>query len=230
MTQTKSTIVDQEVNKFSRLASSWWDRNGPLKTLHDINTTRLEFITRHVNLANQKVLDVGCGGGILSEALAGAGALVTGIDADSESVQVASLHAKDSLLSIEYKCTPIEEFSSDGFDVVVCMELLEHVQHPEVVIEQCRRLLKPQGYLFVSTISRTLKAYASAIVMAEYVLGILPKQTHDYQKFIKPSELVAMARAVDFDLVDMTGLDYQPITRKASLCADVSVNYMLVFN
>lgn len=230
MTDIKSTIDDQEVNKFSQLANSWWDINGPLKTLHDINAVRLEFITRHVNLANKKVLDVGCGGGILSEALARAEAMVTGIDADTQSIEVASLHAQKSQLTIDYHCTPIEEYSNKGFDVIVCMEMLEHVQHPELVIEHCKRLLNPKGFLFVSTISRTLKAYASAILIAEYVLGILPKQTHDYTKFLKPSELVAMARAVDLDLVDMSGLDYQPINRSASLSTDVSVNYLLAFN
>ncbi|MCL9683727.1 bifunctional 2-polyprenyl-6-hydroxyphenol methylase/3-demethylubiquinol 3-O-methyltransferase UbiG [Legionella maioricensis] len=227
MKHIESTIDDQEVHKFSQHANDWWDTQGPLKTLHDINDIRVAFIAQHINLKGINVLDIGCGGGILCEALAKAGANVTGIDVADEAIQVAKEHARENQLTIEYHCTPIEEFESKKFHVVTCMEMLEHVQNPEVVLKHCKRLLKPTGILFLSTISRTLKAYASAIIAAEYVLNILPKQTHDYHKFIKPSELVAMARSFNLNLIDMKGLSYNPILRTTSLSSDVSVNYLL---
>lgn len=228
MTHIESTIDDQEVSKFAQHATQWWDINGSLKTLHDINSTRLEFIIQHINLSGLSVLDVGCGGGILCEAMAKGGAKVTGIDAECDAIQVAKNHGNEQQLAIDYFCTPIEDYEHTGFDVITCMEMLEHVQKPELVLEHCRRLLKPNGLLFLSTISRSLKAYASAIIAAEYVLGLLPKQTHDYSKFIKPSELTAMTRSLGFDLIDMSGMNYNPITRQASLTADVSVNYLMV--
>lgn len=227
MKHIESTIDDQEVHKFSQHAHDWWDTQGPLKTLHDINDTRLAFISQHIDLKGINVLDVGCGGGVLCEAMAKAGASVTGIDAADEAIRVAREHARENQLSIEYHCLPIEEFKSKKFHIVTCMEMLEHVQNPALVLKHCKRLLKPQGLLFLSTISRTLKAYASAIIAAEYVLNILPKQTHDYHKFIKPSELVAMARSFDLNLIDMKGLNYNPILRTASLSSDVSVNYLI---
>jgi 2-polyprenyl-6-hydroxyphenyl methylase/3-demethylubiquinone-9 3-methyltransferase len=227
MNKIESTIDVQEVNKFAQHAKHWWDIQGPLKTLHDINDTRLQFIAQQVNLSGIRVLDVGCGGGILCEAMAKAGAQVTGIDAEGEAIAVAQQHAKENQLSIEYQCSPIEEFESESFDVVTCMEMLEHVQNPALVIEHCKRLLKPDGFLFLSTISRTIKAYATAIIAAEYILNILPKQTHDYHKFLKPSELIAMARSFDLNLIDMKGMNYNPLSRTASLSPDVSVNYLL---
>lgn len=227
MKKNESTIDDQELHKFAQHANDWWDKEGPLKTLHDINGIRLEFISQHINLKGIRVLDVGCGGGILCEAMAKAGAEVTGIDAESEAIIIAQAHAEKNRLTIDYQCTPIEDYDSKGFDVVTCMEMLEHVQNPELVIEHCKRLLKPDGFLFLSTISRTIKAYAGAIIAAEYVLNILPKQTHDYRKFIKPSELMTMARAFDLNLIDMKGLNYNPILRTARLSDDVSVNYLL---
>ena len=228
MINTKSTIDSQEVSKFDQHAKYWWDVKGPLKTLHDINNARLGFIDKHIPLSNASVLDVGCGGGVLSEGMAKLGAKVTGIDASCEAIQVAKEHAKQNGLSIEYECLPIEDYEHPGFDAITCMEMLEHVQNPEIVIEHCKRLLKPGGFLFLSTISRTLKAYTSAILAAEYVLGILPKQTHEYSKFIKPSELAFMGRAVGLQVVDMKGLSYNPILRTAALVNDVSVNYLLV--
>lgn len=227
MTSIESTIDVQEVNKFAQLAKYWWDPDGPLKTLHDINDARLEFISHHVELSAHRVLDVGCGGGILCEAMSQSGGIVTGIDAADEAIQVAQGHAKTNKLAIDYVCKPIEDFESAHFDVVTCMEMLEHVQKPELVLEHCVRLLKPDGILFVSTISRTLKAYASAIIAAEYIMGILPKQTHDYNKFIKPSELTSIARSLGLKLIEMKGLKYNPISRQASLGSDVAVNYML---
>lgn len=224
----ETTIDPQEVKKFAQHATHWWDENGPLKTLHDINATRLELITQHTNLKDAQILDVGCGGGILCEGMAKAGALVTGIDAAGDAIEIAKEHAYKEDLSIDYCCTPIEDYEHSQFDVVTCMEMLEHVQNPELVLHHCKRLLKPNGFLFLSTISRTLKAYASAIIAAEYVLNLIPKQTHDYNKFIKPSELTSLARSLDLSLVDMRGLSYNPISRTASLNNDVSVNYLLV--
>lgn len=227
MTVTHSTIDNEEVHKFAQHANHWWDTKGPLKTLHDINDTRLEFILKHSDLAQLNVLDVGCGGGILSEALARLGAHVSAIDAEPAAIDTAKDHALSNHLVIDYHCTPIEDYEHSGFDVITCMEMLEHVHNPALVIEHCKRLLKPGGLLFLSTISRTLKAYAGAVVAAEYVFRLLPKQTHDYSKFIKPSELASMARAVDLNVIDIKGLHYNPLTRKASLCDDVSVNYLV---
>jgi 2-polyprenyl-6-hydroxyphenyl methylase/3-demethylubiquinone-9 3-methyltransferase len=228
MNNIKSTIDNQEVEKFAQHADHWWDLQGPLKTLHDINPTRLEFINQHVALKGTKILDVGCGGGILCEAMAKTGAFVTGIDAEYYAIETAKKHANENQLVIDYQCTPIEEFEHNSFDVVTCMEMLEHVQTPELVLEHCKRLLKPNGLLFLSTISRTVKAYASAIIAAEYLLKLLPRQTHDYNKFIKPSELIAMARSLDLNLVDMKGLTYNPLSRSARLGTDVAINYLLL--
>ncbi len=196
--------------------------------MHDINGARFEFISEHINLKGLRVLDVGCGGGILCESMAKAGAYVSGLDAEPEAIQIAKEHAHKNQLQIDYFCNPIEEYEEQGFDVITCMELLEHVQNPELVLQHCRRLLKPNGLLFLSTISRTLKAYLGAIIAAEYVLNLLPRQTHDYDKFIKPSELVKMARLYDLNLIDMKGLCYNPFLRKTTLVSDVSINYIMV--
>ncbi|CEG57115.1 bifunctional 2-polyprenyl-6-hydroxyphenol methylase/3-demethylubiquinol 3-O-methyltransferase UbiG [Legionella fallonii] len=227
MKNIESTIDAQEVSKFAQHAQEWWDTEGPLKTLHDINNTRLEFISSQINLKGATVLDVGCGGGILCEAMARAGAIVTGIDAEHDAIQVAQEHARENQLTIDYQCSPIEELESKKFNVITCMEMLEHVQNPALVIEHCKRLLKPKGILFLSTINRTMKAYASVVIAAEYILNLLPRQTHDYQKFIKPSELIAIARSFNLHLIDMKGMNYNPILRAASLSSDVSVNYLL---
>ncbi|WP_454783775.1 bifunctional 2-polyprenyl-6-hydroxyphenol methylase/3-demethylubiquinol 3-O-methyltransferase UbiG [Legionella sp. WA2024007413] len=229
MSNSESTINPQEISKFAQHANLWWDKEGPLKTLHDINEIRLDFIKQHVHLNGLNVLDVGCGGGILCEAMAGTGANVTGIDAEPTAISVAQEHAKKNHLNINYQCTSVETYKDQSFDVITCMEMLEHVENPELVFEHCRRLLKPHGFLFVSTISRTVKAYATAIIAAEYVLNLLPKQTHDYKKFIKPSELCAMARPWDFNLIDLKGMDYNPFLRKATLGSDVRVNYLIAF-
>lgn len=229
MINLSSTVDIQELNKFAQHANIWWDCNGPLKTLHDINSIRLDFIARQVPLKGIKILDVGCGGGILSEALAQAGATVTGIDATYEAIQVAQEHANNNNLNIEYLCTPIEDFEGSLFDVITCMELLEHVPNPELVIEHCKRLLKPNGFLFLSTINRTIKAYLGAVIAAEYVLGILPRQTHEYQKFIRPSELSSFARSLELEFISLEGLSYNPLTREAKLSPDVSINYLMSF-
>ncbi|MFA5959751.1 MAG: bifunctional 2-polyprenyl-6-hydroxyphenol methylase/3-demethylubiquinol 3-O-methyltransferase UbiG [Tatlockia sp.] len=225
--RTKSTVDINEINKFATLSKQWWNKNGALKTLHDINPVRLQFIEDAIHLPQKTVLDVGCGGGILSEALAKKGAIVTGLDAEEEAIAVARKHAEKKQLALHYVATPIEDFTAQAFDVVVCMEMLEHVVNPQTVITHCARLLKPGGLLFLSTINRTLKAYAGAIVAAEYVLGLLPRQTHDFAKFIKPSELLSMARQEGFALKTMQGLGYNPFTRKAALQSSVDINYLV---
>lgn len=224
-----NTHIDPlEHDKFEQHAQDWWDMNGPLKTLHDINPARLKYIKQHIALSGARILDLGCGGGVLSEALAGAGAHVTGLDMVQKSIDTARAHAKTSKLVIDYQCQAVEDFSGEPFDAIVCMEMLEHVPCPVSIIDACKGLLKPEGLLFLSTINRTLKAYLGAVVMAEYVLKLLPKQTHDYDKFIKPAELVRLLRMGKFSLVDMKGLHYNPLSREASIVEDVSVNYMMV--
>ncbi|ARB91164.1 bifunctional 2-polyprenyl-6-hydroxyphenol methylase/3-demethylubiquinol 3-O-methyltransferase UbiG [Legionella longbeachae] len=227
MSNRETTVNPEEIHKFAQHAKLWWDTEGPLRTLHDINGIRLDFIQQHVQLSHLNVLDVGCGGGILCETMANAGANVTGIDAEIDTILVAQEHAKGSHLNVDYFCTSIEAYKNPCFDVITCMEMLEHVQNPKLVLQHCRRLLKPKGFLFLSTISRTVKAYLTAIVAAEYLLNLLPKQTHDYDKFIKPSELLAITRSLGFKLVDMKGMDYNPLLRKASLGTDLKVNYLL---
>ncbi len=227
----QSTIDPVEVAKFAQYANQWWDLNGPLKTLHDINPARLEFITEFSSLIDKTVLDIGCGGGILCESMASLGAKVTGLDVENDAITAARAHAEDRQLSIQYVCQPIEQYLLEElgtFDVITCMEMLEHVSDPQVVIQHAARLLKPGGLLFLSTINRTVKAYASAIVAAEYILNLLPRQTHDYEKFIKPSELSAMLRAEDLEPKAIKGMDYNPFTRIASLQSSISVNYLLV--
>lgn len=228
--QLQSTIDPVEVAKFSQHANEWWNVNGPLKTLHDINPVRLEWIQRFVPLKGKTVLDLGCGGGVLSEGMAKAGALVTGLDVEVDAIKAATLHAEAEGLSIQYVCQPVEQYTHDKglFDVITCMEMLEHVADPQQIIHHAARLLKPDGWLFLSTINRTIKAYASVIIAAEYVLNIIPRQTHDYDKLIKPSELAAMVRAEGFETESISGLHYQPLTRAASLQRSVDINYLLV--
>lgn len=223
----KSTINPQEIAKFAQHAQQWWDLQGPLKTLHDINPPRLAFIEAQMNLSKASVLDLGCGGGILSEALALKGAQVTGLDAEETAIEAAKLHASQSGLSIDYQCCPVEDYEHKGFDMISCMEMLEHVNDPQEIINHCARLLKPGGYLFLSTLNRGLKSYATAIIAAEYILGLLPKQTHDFKKFIKPSELAAMIRKAGLEFSQMKGLNYNPLSRQASLGESVDVNYLV---
>ncbi|WP_045105865.1 bifunctional 2-polyprenyl-6-hydroxyphenol methylase/3-demethylubiquinol 3-O-methyltransferase UbiG [Legionella hackeliae] len=225
--KTKPTVDLQEIAKFSQHASQWWDKEGPLKTLHDINPVRLDFIKKYSTLSNKLILDVGCGGGILSEAMAKEGAHVIGLDLSEEALEAAKAHAVSNNIQIDYVCSPIEDYQHPGFDIITCMEMLEHVPEPQVIITHCARLLKPGGYLFLSTINRTLKAYTTVILAAEYLLGLLPRQTHEFDKFIKPSELGTMVRLAGMELAGLTGMNYNPWSRVATLDSSVAENYLV---
>jgi len=231
MTAHTANIDPQEVAKFDALASRWWDMNSEFKTLHDINPLRLKFIDAHCGgLTGKNVLDIGCGGGILAEAMAGLGAKVTGIDQAPAPLEVARLHGLESGISVDYQLITAEDLAAqqpNSWDCVTCMEMLEHVPDPSSVITACARLVKPGGFVFLSTLNRNAKSYLQAIVAAEYVLGMLPKGTHDYAKFIRPSEIGRWLRAEDLELLDLTGLTYNPISKKYSLSTDIDVNYML---
>ena len=220
-----------EVEKFEALASRWWDADGEFRTLHEINPLRVAYIERQVGaLDGRTLLDIGCGGGLLAEALAQRGARVTGIDVAGSALEVARLHLHESGLDIDYRLATAEDFAADhaaGFDVVTCLEMLEHVPDPDSVIAAAARLLKPGGRLLLSTINRNPKAFALAIVGAEYLLRLLPRGTHDYRGFIKPSELAASLRAAGMHPVDLTGLVYNPLTRSYALGRDIDVNYLL---
>lgn len=229
---TANINFDQnELDKFARLACHWWDPAGDLRTLHQINPLRLQYITDRVNLKNKKVLDVGCGGGILSESLAQAQAQVTGIDLNAELITVAELHQLESKTNVQYTQTDIESFAAKhpaSYDVITCLELLEHVPDPQSVITACAQLLKPGGHLFFSTINRNPKAYLFAIIGAEYVLKLLPKNTHDYAKFIRPSELANMMNVAKLQSLETMGIVYHPLTKTFNLSAnDISVNYLM---
>lgn len=229
--------VDQkELDKFERMAKTWWDKEGDFKPIHLLNPLRLDYILSRSNgLFGKKVLDVGCGGGILSEAMAKQGAKVTGIDMTFEPLQVAKKHAEESGLDIDYQQTTIEDFlaqqtacQAEKFDVITCMEMLEHVPDPLSIMHACRQLLKPNGVLFFSTINRTLKAYMLVIIGAEYVLKMLPKGTHEFEKFIKPAEMLAWGDQVGLHCTQMVGYHFNPLTQKFWLNQDVSANYIAV--
>ncbi len=217
-----------EIAKFSALAPDWWDPEGPSRTLHDINPCRLGFIAEASSLAGKRVLDVGCGGGILSEALARAGAIVTGIDGSAACIEVARAHAAASGLELRYAAETIEAHrAAPLYDIVTCMELLEHVPAPAQLLAACRAQLGDGGEIFIATLNRTPQAYAAAILGAEYLLRLLPRGTHDYRSFIRPSELARWLRAAGFELVRMAGMHYSPFTRQASLTRDLGVNYLV---
>jgi len=219
-----------ELQKFSDLAHRWWDPAGEFRPLHDINPLRLEWIDRHAGLAGKRVLDVGCGGGILAEAMARRGATVTGIDMADKPLQVAQLHLQESLLKIDYRKIDAQELAGHfpgGFDVVTCMELLEHVPDPAAMVRACAQLVRPGGRVFFSTINRNPKSYLFAVVGAEYVLGLLPKGTHDYQRFIRPSELSRWCREAALRTEEMIGMTYNPVTRQYRLGTDTDVNYLV---
>jgi 2-polyprenyl-6-hydroxyphenyl methylase/3-demethylubiquinone-9 3-methyltransferase len=223
--------VDQsEIAKFSALAHRWWDPNSEFKPLHAINPLRLAWIKTFVGLDGKKVVDIGCGGGILAESIAQSGADTTGIDLSEKALKVAELHALEVGANLTYRAISAEDLAQEQpgqYDVVTCMEMLEHVPDPASVVRACAALCKPGGTLFFSTLNRSPKSYLFAIIGAEYILRLLPKGTHEYAKFIKPSELVAFTRAAGLEMLGMKGLSYNPITQVYSLNDDVDVNYMI---
>jgi 2-polyprenyl-6-hydroxyphenyl methylase/3-demethylubiquinone-9 3-methyltransferase len=228
---TQSNVDPSEIAKFEALAHRWWDRNSEFKPLHEINPLRANFIDQRSPVAEQTLLDVGCGGGILCEAMAQRGAIVTGIDMGKAPLSVANLHKLESGVEVTYQqCTAeaLAEQQPGHYDIVTCLEMLEHVPDPASVIKACAELVKPGGDVYFSTINRNPKAYVFAVLGAEYVLNLLPKGTHDYSKFIKPSELAQWARHVDLSLRDMTGMTYNPISKQYRLNPDdVTVNYLV---
>jgi 2-polyprenyl-6-hydroxyphenyl methylase/3-demethylubiquinone-9 3-methyltransferase len=218
-----------EIAKFEALADRWWDPLGEFKPLHDINPLRLDFIDARAGLAGRRVLDVGCGGGILAEALAHRGAEVTGIDLGEAPLAVARLHAREQGVDVDYRCISVEEMAEahpGEYDVVTCLEMLEHVPDPSLVVAACSRLVRPGGQVFFSTINRNPKAWVMAIFGAEYVLRLLPRGTHEYAKLIRPSELGEWIRAAGLDLAGFTGMHYNPFTRDCTLGGNVHVNYL----
>ena len=229
---TESINADpQELAKFSDLAHRWWDTQSEFRPLHQINPLRLDWIDAHAALANKRVLDIGCGGGILSDSMARRGAAVLGIDLAAKPLKVAQLHALEAgTEGVEYREIAAEALAVEqpaSFDVVTCMEMLEHVPDPSSIVAACATLVKPGGWVFFSTINRNAKAFVFAIVGAEHVLQLLPKGTHEYAKFIRPSELAQWCRAAGLDLTDTRGMEYNPLTQRYWLSADTSVNYLL---
>jgi 2-polyprenyl-6-hydroxyphenyl methylase/3-demethylubiquinone-9 3-methyltransferase len=231
MTQHAHNVDHAEISKFEELAARWWDPASEFKPLHDINPLRLDYIDRAAGLSGKEVLDVGCGGGILSESMAIRGARVTGIDMGEMPLKVAELHTLESGVQVEYRQVPVESLAEErpqGFDVVTCMEMLEHVPNPSSVIDACARLVRPGGFVFFSTINRNPKSYLLAIIGAEYLMRMLPTGTHDYARFIRPSELDAWIRAAGMRTTDIRGMTYNPLTATYRLTKDdVDVNYMV---
>lgn len=219
-----------ELQKFSALAHRWWDPTSEFRPLHEINPLRLEWIDSQASLAGKRVLDVGCGGGILAESMARKGAIVTGIDLSEKALNVAELHSLESGVSVEYRKIETEALAVEtpsAFDVVTCMEMLEHVPDPAAVVAACAALVKPGGHVFFSTINRNPKAYLFAVIGAEYILRLLPKGTHDYEKFITPAELSQFVRQAGMTMASIKGLGYNPFFKTYSLNQNTSVNYMI---
>ena len=232
MTDTAANVDHDEIAKFEKLAARWWDPESEFKPLHDINPLRLDYIDRLAGLKGKRVLDVGCGGGLLTEGMAARGADVTGIDMGKAPLTVARLHQHESGLDIDYRQATAEQLAGEepaGFDIVTCLEMLEHTPDPAAVIDACARLIRDDGCIFLSTINRNPKSWLFAVVGAEYVLNLLPRGTHEYARFIRPSEMEAWSRAAGLSLEDLTGMTYNPLTRHYSLGADVSVNYLACF-
>lgn len=223
--------VDQgEIDKFSALAHRWWDPTSEFKPLHAINPLRLGWIESITNLEGKRVLDVGCGGGILAESLSKAGATVTGIDLSTKALKVAELHQLESGTTVRYRSISAEDLAKEepqSYDVVTCMEMLEHVPDPASIVRACANLCKPGGHIFFSTLNRNPKSYLFAIIGAEYILQLLPKGTHQYEKFIKPSELAEFTRAAGLEVLQLKGMTYNPITQIYRLGSDTDVNYMM---
>ena len=233
MSAATDNVDHAEISKFEELASRWWDPNSEFKPLHDINPLRLDYIDQRSPLNGKRVLDVGCGGGILAESMAQRGAEVTGIDMGEAPLEVAKLHQLESGVEVDYRRITAEQLAAEmpeSFDVVTCMEMLEHVPDPGSVIAACSCLVKPDGAVFFSTINRNPKSYLLAIVGAEYVLNMLPKGTHDYAKFIRPSELEQWIRHGELELKELTGMSYNPLSKQYSLGRDLDVNYLAYCN
>lgn len=219
-----------ELDKFGELAHRWWDPNSEFKPLHDINPLRIDWIDHHVGLAGKRVLDVGCGGGLLSEGMAARGAEVTGIDLSEKPLSVARLHLLESGRKVDYRLMAVEQLAAEmpeSFDVVTCLEMLEHVPNPSSIVGACARLVKPGGQVFFSTLNRNPKSYLFAVVGAEYVLKMLPKGTHDYARFIKPSELARWSKQAGLEPDEVIGMSYNPLLKEYSLGKDTSVNYLM---
>jgi 2-polyprenyl-6-hydroxyphenyl methylase/3-demethylubiquinone-9 3-methyltransferase len=232
MNATQANVDQAEIAKFDALASRWWDPAGEFGALHEINPLRLDFIRQRATLSGSKAVDIGCGGGILAESMAKAGAKVTGIDMAEGPLAVARLHQAESGTDVDYLRSTAEELAeerSGQYDVVTCLEMLEHVPSPQTVIAACAELVKPGGHVFFSTINRNPKSFMFAIVGAEYVLRLLPAGTHEYAKFIRPSELEAWARHAGMELQDSIGMHYNPVTREYSLGENLDVNYLMYF-
>ncbi|MHB1358066.1 MAG: bifunctional 2-polyprenyl-6-hydroxyphenol methylase/3-demethylubiquinol 3-O-methyltransferase UbiG [Rhodocyclaceae bacterium] len=227
---TTTNVDPREVAKFSELAHRWWDPNSEFKPLHDINPLRLAWIDRCVGLAGKRVLDVGCGGGLLTEGMAGCGASVSGIDLSEKALGVAQLHLLESGRTVDYRLVSAEALAAEApasFDAVTCLEMLEHVPDPATTIAACAALVKPGGQVFFSTINRNPKAYLFAVIGAEYILNLLPKGTHDYAKFLRPAELARFARQAGLDVTEVIGMSYNPLTQTYKLGNDTSVNYLM---
>lgn len=225
-----SNVDQSEIDKFSALAHRWWDPTSEFKPLHAINPLRLGWIESVTSLAGKKVLDVGCGGGILAESLSKAGGIVTGIDLSNKALKVAELHQLESNTSVQYRSISAEDLAKqepENYDVVTCMEMLEHVPDPSSVVQACATLCKPGGSIFFSTLNRNPKSYLFAIIGAEYILKLLPKGTHEYDKFIKPSELANFTRQAGLELLEIKGMTYNPLTQIYRLGSDTDVNYMI---
>jgi len=223
-------VDPSELKKFSDLAHRWWDPHGAFRPLHELNPVRMRWIEEHVSLKDRSVLDVGCGGGILAEAMSAEGARVLGIDLAGKSLQVARLHALESGAKVEYRAVAVEDLAREQpeqFDVITCMEMLEHVPDPARTIRACAQLVRPDGWVLFSTINRNPKAFALAIIGAEYALRLLPRGTHEYGRFIKPSELARGARASGLEVSDLSGMRYNPLTKRFSLARDTDVNYLM---
>lgn len=223
-------VDPREISKFDEVAERWWDPQGEFGPLHDINPLRVDYIAKRARLSGARLVDIGCGGGLLSEAMARNGALVTGIDLSTTALDVARLHAGNEGLQIDYQEMTAESLADSQpgtFDVVTCLEMLEHVPDPASVVESCSQLLKPGGAAFFSTINRSPKAWLMAVVGAEYILNLIPRGTHDYNKFIRPSELSAWSRSANLAIQDMTGLHYNPLNRRYTLGPNVDVNYLM---
>jgi 2-polyprenyl-6-hydroxyphenyl methylase/3-demethylubiquinone-9 3-methyltransferase len=230
--QNGPNVDPAEIAKFDAAAPRWWDPDGEFRPLHDLNPARLDYVESRAGLAGRQVLDVGCGGGLLAEGMARRGARVLGIDLAPEALAVARLHAVESGLPVEYRQVAVEELAESapaGYDVVTCLEMLEHVPDPSAIVAALARIVRPGGHVIVSTINRNAKSFALAIVGAEYVMRLLPMGTHRYARLIRPSELSRWARAAGLELADLAGLEYDPFSRKARVSADVSVNYLAHF-